>query len=239
MTRTYDSGLTKPLPTLLREGIITKLAPTLRSNGAYAVAIVPFPYVMTGGELRAEHDLDVLIRLVGNRCPAYAVGVGDIRGKRAGSAGSYIGEVEVEVYCITNHMRHIVEGRLAADPPASAGTVPADKLDPGVEVMREFCRMFLSDCVPVVGGTAQAGNPYSVYGTKIKELNYEGERELITTPEHTVWGVRFSCTIELETNMLRGAVQLLTEIMSKHRIGAYDPPNPATPPLIQSLTDVP
>lgn len=229
MTRIYDSGLPKPLPTLIREGAIAKLSPLLRANGGFAVAIVPFPYVINGTELRTDHDLDLLIDLVGAaRCPAYAVACGDISGRRAGAAGNYLGDMELEVYCLTSHMRHVVEGRLAADAPAQL----TDRLDPGVEVMREMARIYLTDQYPVVGG----GSGFSAYGTKAKELRYEGERELVTMKEHTVWSVRFSITVELQADMLRGATALLTEIMTKMRIGAGEQPDPATPPLVEQLT---
>lgn len=233
MTRTFDSGLPQAARTLIRNGIKTKLAPMLRNSGAFASVIGDYPIVMKTGD---DHELNMAIDIVGTQCPAYLVGLGDMSGKRTGAAGEYVGDLDVEVYCITNHMRHIVTGRLAADVPALVGTPPADQLDPGVEVMAELARMFLADQYPYATALDTQQNPY---GTRVKELRFSAERELLTTREHTIWGVQFTLQVSLPANMLRGATVYLTELLAKHRIGAGATPDPTTPPLIQTLTELP
>lgn len=232
MTRTFDTGLPQAARSLIRAGIRAKLAPMLKSAGQFAAVIGDFPYLMEG----TDYDLDLAIDIVGTQCPAYLVALGDLGGKRSGAAGSYLGDLDVEVLCITNHMRHIVQGRLGADAPALVGSAPSDLLDPGVEVMVELARMFLSDQYPV---TTLVDTQGKGYGSKVKELRLVGERHLLTHREHTIWGVRFSLVIELPADQLRGATQMLTELDAKHRIGAYTTPDPATPPLIETLTVLP
>lgn len=217
---------------MIRAGVKAKLAPMLRSSGQFAAVIADYPYVMEG----TDYDLDLAINIVGTQCPAYLVACGDMGGKRAGAAGSYLGDLDVEVYAITNHMRHIVAGRLAADAPALVGSSASDLLDPGVEVMVELARMFLSDQYPV---TTLVDTQGFAYGSKVKELRLGGERHLLTHREHTIWGVRFQLVVELPADQLRGATALLLELAASSRIGAGDAPDPVTPPLIETLTILP
>lgn len=220
---------------MILDGIRAKLQPLTRQAvpAGFAVAVVDYPFVMKGGG-QDDYELNLLYDILGTRAPAYAIAVGDTRGRRAGAAGLYTGEMQVEVYCVSTNMRHLVEGRLKQSPEAKLD----DTADPGIFAMTELCRMYLTDQFPVTTKADKAGHPY---GTQVKELRWEGERELLTVREGSLWGVQFSLTVEQQANMLRGATVYLKEIMARHYFSDGTSPMPAPPdaPLISALTEGP
>lgn len=214
--RTFDSGLSAPIRTLVRNDVIAKLGPMLRSAGAFAQAIVPYPFAMKylGQD---DYEIDLLLDIVGNMNPVYAVGVGDMPGKRAGAAGNNMGTLDVDVYCFTNHMRHLTLGRLEADPVALA----VDTADPGIEVMLELARMYLTDTMP---------GP--LLGTKAKELRFVGEHHMVTLREATLWCSRYSVEVELTSKTSRTVYEYITELKTTHKIGAGSTPAPLSGGLL-------
>jgi hypothetical protein len=214
MTRTYDSGFTSPIPTLIRADVIAKLSPTLRSNGAFAMGIVEFPFVIKS-YVNSEYELALLIDQLDGRSPAFAVCVGDVDGKRTGASGNNEGTYEVEIYCASSHPRNLVRGRLGGDVQSNADNT----FDPGIEAMRELAKMYVTDqeC-PSLGAMGKG-----------RKLYYKGEHHMITTHEWSVWAVTFEITAMLNTNMLRGATEFLESILIRHHIGADNMAASATP----------
>lgn len=231
MTITYDTGFLAPMRELIHDGIRAHLAPLTKTGPSpgpgFAHAIVDFPFVMKGGG-QDDHELNLLFALLDNRSPSYAIATGDIRGKRAGAAGFYLGDMQVEIYCYSGHQRGIMAGRMREDAVAKL----TKTADPGVWAMMELARCFLQDQYPYTTKT-QDGKPI---GSTVKELRYDGERELVTTREGSLWGVQFSLQVELRSNMLRYATQLLTEIMTRHHVGAGDQAAAPTDPVIITQT---
>jgi hypothetical protein len=226
MTRTYDTGLTLPLPTVIAQGIRSKITPLLRSAGGFVAAIVDFPHVMGGG---SDDEINLLLDICGGRAPVLAIGLGDIKTTRKGSAGNNFGTMDVEIYAVSAHMRNVTDGRLHPDPTSLID----DTADPGIFATNELVAMYLADQFPVATET-QWGK---LFGSTVKELRLDGIRHLITGQEMSIWGVQFSLGFELQQNMLRGATAYLTDIMTYHRFGAGSTPDPTTPPLI--TTDTP
>jgi hypothetical protein len=225
MTRTFDTGLAEPLRTLIRNAIVERLAVLTRAQGAFAQGIVPMPFALKS-QLRGmdETELGFFLDALNGRTPAYGVALGDTKVVKR-SAGSRVGELEVEIYSFCSHQRNLVLGRLEADGPAML----FDIKDPGIDVMLELMRERLDEQqldVETIGG-------------KAKEMRFEGEYELLTNRNQSIWGSMFSIQVELPANPNRDIVEYLTTLDTKHRIGAGSPPNPATNPLIETLTTVP
>lgn len=206
MTRTYDSGLTLPIRTTIRTGVIELLLPTKRTALnplGFAVAVVAMPLKIRG---RGDDDfeIDVLMEILNNRAPAYAVAVGDLKAKPQGMApGQGRGQLDVDVYSFCNHNRHLVLGRLEPD----VTSLAFDVRDPGIDAMLEVARALLFD------------KRITAAGTQAKELKFEEEVSLITGRDQSVWMQSF--TIEVSTNHPQwpGVVDYLQQLVAVHRIG--------------------
>lgn len=221
MTRTFDTGLQYPTRTLIRSAIIERLQPLTRANGAYARAVEALPFAMKS-QLRGmdESELGFLLDILNGRAPSYGIALGDMKLVKRMTGGNSIGELEVEIYSFCNHERNLVVGRLEADFPAGQ----FDINDPGLDVMLQLLRERLAD---------------QTLCEKAKEMRFEGEYELLTQRKASIWGSMFSIEVECPSNPDRDVTQYLNALDVKHRIGAGSTPNPATNPLIETLTTVP
>jgi hypothetical protein len=226
--RTYASGLVAPLRTLVRTGVINLLAPLLRlpSNAlGFATTIAEMPFKIEHGG-RDDFEIDVLMDILNNRAPAYAVALGDSKNKAAGMAPSQgRATIEIDVYSFCGHARNIVLGRLAAD----GSSLAYDAYDPGIEVMMEVARQLVD------GARLNA----TLLGTKASEITWTGEANILTTKDKTVWAQTYTIDVVQNLPDFPGVTRYLTLLDAQHRIGASDPPNPLTPPLIHTDTTVP
>lgn len=221
MTRTYDNNLSGPYPFLIANGVMQMLAPLSKqaTPQLFAQKIFRFPYILKP-YVNDEAELGHFEMLLDGANCAYAVAIGDSKSIRVGAAGMNQGKYELEVYCYSDNMRGMVPGRLGPDARALVDV----GADPGVDVMQELARMYLSD--QNVPGLGQSDI-----------LHYEGSHHVATSYECTLWALRFSIAVNLRVNLLRDATVYLTELFTKHHIGAGNTPDTATPDLIQTLTE--
>ncbi len=208
----YDTRLPKPQRTIIREGVVARLAPLLKSNGGYLHAIAELPKVARSfGE--DSDDRAMLFDALNGRCPAVAVALG---GRTSESSGTLATEgrarIVVEVYVASQHARGLVAGRLAADIVATGDAtadpvlVPNLTADPGVELVLEHVEQLL------LGHSLEddAGDALST----IAELRARDEDEVATFADFTVWVQRYEVAVERVINPARALTQLLTSIES-------------------------
>lgn len=219
MARTYDSGLADPIRTTIAADVLLLLDKTSRQKGGFAQKIFRAPYVLRS-YVNSDEELNMIEDLLEGANVAYAVAIGDAKVLRTGAAGNNRLEFDVEVYSISSHMRNVVTGRLAADLRARND----DTVDPGIDVMMELARMYLTDVgLPTIGKRGDV-------------LRFKGEHHIATGQESSIWASEFSISVSGNTDMLRGADKYLEEIMTFHRVGAGTADD--GPVVITTLTDL-
>lgn len=219
---TYDTGLALAQRTLIRNAVIAKLAPLLRANGRYVLAIKPIPR-----RYRGEGDIEGRQQLVNallGQTPAIGVALGRKTYEATdGDAFISLGELELSIVVISQHGRDpaLVEGRLATDPVGDA----AITADPGIEAMLEHVEELL------------LGQSIGVAGTS--ELRPVDEEEVETAENGSIWQQTYSIRVERQINPSRGNT-LITSIEAKttpEGIADSDPNSAADlNPLIDTIT---
>jgi hypothetical protein len=223
MARTFDSGLSLPIRTHVRNGIISKLAPLLKSAGNFASGIEGLPFILHGSDID-ETIVKMVLDLFNGRSPMYGVALGDCKVRAAGAPGFKRGILEVEVSGFCNHQLHLMLGRMAPDVKANA----FNTADPGIEVMMELAQQLLTD--------QTLGAPLN---GKAKELVLQEEVELISMREMTMWALQYTIDVEIRANDKRDITERIESIYTVHRIGAGEAPDPETDPLIEHQTNIP
>lgn len=200
MSRTFDSGLAAPQRSLIQAAIIQKLAPLkLQTLGGtdpkgFCQAIIP-----TSWRVRRELEgsVDLLWRVCNGRAPAICVAPLDLHPDQAGGPGRSVGELEIDLYFVSNHKRSLVEGRATADAIAAA----ADTADPGLYAMMELAWMYLFDvdlAIPTV-----------------HELKLHGEFEVDTVEKYTIWRQEWRALLGRDADMYRGITQKFTNAVTE------------------------
>ena len=208
MAHQFDTGLAKPLRTLIRDGVVELLSGLLAPTG-YLRAVIPWGGIVRG--YTDELGIDLLWAALNGRAPAIAVGLGDRVAKPAGMGGhNHTADLELVVYLICNNQRSTTEGRHKADVRALA----SDLLDPGLDVMMEHAEELIIG--QRVGGTSSTNAVGEVWRSTpaIKQIVPTREEELKTDNTATLWAQRYALTVLRTINPKRGVTQMLEELRS-------------------------
>lgn len=207
----YDTGLAAPQRTLLRNAVITKLGPLLKSNGLYLTAISPIARMYKGGG--DEEGLVLIQRALQGRAPAILVALGKATHRAAGMSND-VGQAEVElgVYVVSLHSRDMETGRLTTDVVGAADVTA----DPGIETMLEHVQQLLED---------QDLGVDTIYEPLIQT-----EDEVWTGADFTIWEQTYHVLVDRDIKPFRAA-PIVTSFETTHsQPDANDPiPNPANP----------
>lgn len=138
MAHTFDTGLSAPTRTLVRNAIVDALAPLLTTSGLYLRSIKPFAGTIGGAG--DDEGIDRAYEVIGTQAPAILVSAGDVTYARTGNTGhQWQGELTVQVIALTNNARSL-DARLAADVVAGA----SNTADPGLDVILEHAAQLLT-----------------------------------------------------------------------------------------------
>lgn len=201
MAHTFDTGATVAQRTRIRNAVIARLAPLLRTANPPRyippAGIKALPRVFEGGV--DEGDLKMLEQFLNGASPGIGVALGRMPFDEAGLEPTDLtGELDVVVYVGTQHGRDLVDGRLAADVTASAAVIA----NPGLETILEHVLELL------------AGRRLGVPG--VAELRARSEDPAVAVfAEMTIGEVRFTARVEREIKPWRGVSTLVTEVENR------------------------
>jgi hypothetical protein len=203
----FDHGLSRPLRTMIRDGVVALLQGLTTGEGGYLRAVVPFGGIVRG--YTDELGVDLLWQTLNGRSPAIAVGLGDRVTKPNGMGGyNHSAELELVLYVMSNHQRSISSGRTSLDTPGAADTTK----DPGLEVILEHAEELIIG--QRLGGT-ETTNPIGEVTratSQIKQVIPTREEELRTDNTATLWAQRYAITVLRTINPRRGVTQMLEEL---------------------------
>lgn len=212
MAHSFDTGLSRPQRTLVREGIVQLLSGLVRANGGYVAAVLPWAGVVRGWQ--DSEGIDNLLALLNGRAPAIVVGLGDGNKTPAGMGGfNYKMDIEVTLYHFSNHARSLTEGRVSADARALAD----DTRDPGLDVMMEHAEELLGG---IRVGKAPVTNPVGEVDRSIPGIHMispDREEEIATDETHTIWAQRFKVTVSRKLDRFRTVTELLASLATTIR----------------------
>lgn len=222
MAHVYDTDLTKPQRTAIRDALVAKLAPLKKTSvpALYLQAIVTIarPYRGAGDET----GLTLLANALLGRAPAIAIALGRTTFESSGSLPSENrGELELALYCCSEHARDVEEGRLYGDAIAAG----SNTADPGIWTMLEHARELVAGAQL---GIASVGEPRLVE-----------EDEVLTAAEATVWEQRYRVPLTAELDPARSVTQLLLSIEGRHTVEGANPGGPPTLNPLKTLADIP
>lgn len=181
MTHEFDTGLTLPQRTIVRNAAVTILSPLKRVNGGYLHDVKGF-----GGVVRSytnDPDIEHLQKVLG---PTPAIGVAlaarkfqnaaihtgrTINEPRAKTQPQALSELLLQLYFANQHGRDSLTGRHEMD----SVSLVDDLADPGLDVMMEHALELMHGTYP----TATVGT--------VKQLMIDTEEELATLPHITIW----------------------------------------------------
>ncbi|HWU91603.1 MAG TPA: hypothetical protein VN253_30255 [Kofleriaceae bacterium] len=220
MAHVYDTGLSTAQRTAIRDALITRLSPLLRTStpALYLRAIKTLARPVRGHD-DAEAIQALIPHALLGQAPAIGIALGRATFDGAGSLPTENrGELDLALYVISQHHRDVTEGRLYGDPIA-AGDVTAD---PGIWTMLEHARELV------------AGQDMGVDG--VAEPRLVSEDEIITAADATVWEQRYTVGLTTVLNPSRGVTQLLLEIEGQHQVEGSDGGPPTLDPLVTLAT---
>lgn len=193
----YDTGHFRPQRSMVRQGVIDKLAPLLVANGRYAHAIAGIPRPLKS---EADDELALIEFAIGTRYPAICVGLGRKDYEATGMdipAVQYRAELELAIYVMTANARAREDGRLSTDIAGSADL----KNDPGIEAILEHIEQIL------------LGQDIDIAG--VSEMRPKYEDEVFTGAEFSVWEQRYSVKVNRDINPDRDVDGIVTSIEMK------------------------
>lgn len=194
MSRTYDSGLAGPVRTVVRDAVVSMLAPLGVGAGGFIEAIVPI-----GFSVDKSNDLgiDLLWQELRGKAPAIAVAALDMVFEPAGAPDRSRGTLIVDVYFLSSHRRGVTEGRIEGDTTAAADLTA----DPGIDVALELAWQLLFN--------ADLG-----LGSRVNPMKLRRESEVIADDDKTIWQQTWECIVTRDVNKNRDITQLLTQFMT-------------------------
>lgn len=221
MAHVYDTGLSVPQRTAIRDAVIAALAPLAKAatppRYLRAIVTIARPYRGEGDE--AGKDL-IVAELLGC-APALAIAIGRGTYDDAGVGATELsGELELAVFAISQHERSVTEGRLYGDAIASGDATA----DPGIWTMLEHARERV------------AGADLQIAGVAAPRL-FE-EDEVLTAANATVWQQRYRIAISADVNPARDTTQQLLDLEGHHVIEAADPAGPPTLNPLVTVTEL-
>lgn len=195
MSWVYDSGLSAPVRTLIRNAVVTKLAPLTRAGGGWLETVIPIGYTVKGPS--DEAGIDQLYSDLNGRTTAIAVSTAKSVHDLNGTPDRAKARLQIDLYLLSSHRRGLTEGRTAPDV-ASAGS---NARDPGLDAALELAWMFLQD--------VDLG-----LGPQVRGLRMLEEEELAFDNEKTIWQQSWQVWVERDVNKLRASVQKLVQLHS-------------------------
>lgn len=221
MAHAYDTGLSIPQRTAIRNALIARLSPLLKRQTPPAPAKYLRAITTVARPLRGRGD-DTGLQLIANallgQAPAIAIALGKLPAEQAGTAPTeYLGELEVALYVVSEHNRDTEEGRLYGDAIAAAD----DTADPGIWTMLEHARERVAG--------AHLGIP------SVEEPLFLDEDEVLTAANASVWEQRYSLRLTIAIDPARDVTELVTSIESRT---TPDGVNPDGPPSLDPLVAV-
>lgn len=200
MTWAFDSGLPKPIRTLVRNAVLAKLAPLAKPTG-FLEALVPLGYDIAGPH--DDHNIDMLVEELHGRSPAIAVALCDCHDSPAGAPGFSKGALVVELYFVSSHLRDMTDGRVAGDPVAAA----SDAADPGLEVIMQLAWQLLFNAPMVLDDTKVDSKQ------RAQPLIRVSETPIGSMKDFTLWKQKYTTQITLDVNLYRDVIQ---QLLSAH-----------------------
>lgn len=204
MPHAFDTGATVAQRTRVRNAVIAKLAPLLKTaNPARYIpanGIKPLPRILDGGSKEGdEGDVAMLEAFFNGASPAIGVALGRLPLEPGGMEPTSLrGSLPISVYVGSQHGRDLVAGRLAADVVATANLTA----DPGLETILEHVLELLAGQDPGVAG--------------VGELRAQLEDPSVAVfADWTIGEVRFSAELERDIKPWRGVAQLVTEVENR------------------------
>jgi len=191
VARSFDTGLSIPKRTLVRNKVIELLQPLLK-GGSYMRGDEPMAgflraIVKVPGTLQSfnyednDSGIKLLYALLLGRTPSIGVALGDRVMKPAGVGGARgFAALDVHLYFVNNHQRSMM-ARLESDV-VSVGDEDEeieadDEADPGIDVMLECAEELL---------TAERLDTTQP-GAVVKHLELKREEDVYTGRQHCIW----------------------------------------------------
>jgi hypothetical protein len=196
MTRTYDTGLTTPISTAVRNAFVAKLQPLALGQPKGYAYILPIGFVVEDGDTDA---LDLFISEVQRATPVIAVAIGTSSSAEAGNSKRNIAEFEVHVYFYSPHRGGSTLGRMIPN----AAAIANDVIDPGVDASIELAWMLLQNV--------------ELHVAQVHKPRHQRNEQVEVTDAHTIWRSRFIVPYQADVNHDRNVTQLLDRIVSTLR----------------------
>ncbi len=210
MAHAFDTGLAKPQRAVVRDAIVTRLAPLLQTGAAAGLYVKKIAGVV--GRL-SKDDTDLILAECQGQCPAILVGLGkkDVSARSVTGPGDrFSGELDVYVYVVVDTLRKPDVHRVAGDA-ASGASLQAD---PGTETILEHLEELLVGFHPTDASKS------------VHHLVYEAEDELGHFDEITVWEQIYSVQLERALKRGKGITEAVTAIRTRHHESSGGAQNP-------------
>lgn len=219
MSHSFDTGLSIPQRTAIRQGAVSLLS-AMKLPAGYLVNVIPW-----GSVVRTHTDEQGIAELVDvlARTPSIAIALGDGQFFPAGIGGHQAKKtIDLLVYHASGNQRGRTGGRTEMDVSALA----SDHADPGLDVMMEHALELL------IGQRCGASS-------SIKQIIPDREEELYTSAPITLWLQTYRVEVRMnvpETSTrareFRTAAQILTSMRSRVATDPAEvvPPAAATDP---------
>lgn len=209
MAHVFDHGLSKPLRTLVRDGVIAALRPLLLAEGGYLRAVEPY-----GATLRTDDETTMALvhEALNGRAPAVLVSLAGKTSEEFGSLGRrWCGVITVQVILYSNSARSMV-ARLAGDAASDA----RDQAEPGLDVMLEHIEELLIDNNLGIGSKAQTLQPIS-------------EEEIAADHGDTIWLQTYQIRVSRDVLDHRTAPLRIASFLTSWRAAAAPTATPEPP----------
>jgi hypothetical protein len=189
----FDSGLSGPMRTVVRNAFIARLAPMTVAGGGWLSRIVPIGYTIK--DRNDDLGIDNLYATLNGQTPAIAVATAKLVDDPAGAADRDRGRLTVDLYFMSQHRRDLTEGRTSPD----AASTASRAADPGLDAALELAWMYL------LGGDLGVG-------PQIGLPRFLEEDEIIADNDKTIWYQTWQVIVTRDANQLRNAVTKLTQM---------------------------
>jgi hypothetical protein len=194
MAHSFDTDLTVPQRTKLRDAVVTRLGGLLRTNGLYLDEVKPFGRPLRG--TLGEDELADLARVLVPGRSTILVAVGAAKFKPLGVNGvkdRYLADVDLMLYFSSNNARSLID-RIVQDP----GSVRSNKKDPGVEVMMEHARELM------------LGYQLTDASDTIYRIVPVDEDEIDTGDDYVFWMQNYIVQFEASVKRYKNITELMT-----------------------------
>ncbi len=232
---TLDGGLSSPYRTVVRNAVVERLSPLLRTNLGFLAAISKL-----GGQLRRMDDeaiTQMYTALLG-RTPSILVACGDRTAQPNGIGGyKQMTFLDVHVYFVSKHQRSLL-ARVESDVvSAGVGEVipPLASADPGIDVAMQCAEELLvgqqleraKPSPPAAPAAGETGTGV------IRHMELRREEEFVTNNQITIWEQTYVVQVSRSIDRTRGVLARLLGIDTT----IHPPGQPASPARVDFSTD--